>query len=70
MAFEETQSWYTLLAEVFVAFDTVLGNTIVDCFSEALLWGGYDCWNLEIQARNCAAAVTLRTPQPLRMEEE
>ena len=68
-AFEGSQNWCILLAEVFVAIDSVLGNTIVDRFSEALPGDGCDRWNLEIQARNFAPAVALGTLQPLRMEE-
>jgi hypothetical protein len=70
MAFEKSQNWCRLLAEVFVAFDPVLGNTIVDRFSEALLRDGCDRWNLEVQARNYTPTVALGTLQPLRIEEK
>jgi hypothetical protein len=47
-----------------------MGNTIVGCFSKALLRGSYDRWNLKVRARKCAAVVAFCTPEPLRVEEE
>ncbi len=45
-----------------------LGFSSVGRFSQALLRSDYDCWSLEVP--KCAAAVDLRTPEPLRVEEE
>ena len=47
----------------------MVNTTIVDLFSKALLRVGYDRWNLDVQALKCAAVVSLRTLEQLRVEE-
>jgi len=47
-----------------------MGDTIVGRFSKALLKSDHDRWNLELRAPKCAAAVALREPEPLQVEEE
>jgi hypothetical protein len=47
-----------------------MGHTIVGRFSNAHFRSGYHRWNLAARAPKCAAAVTLRTPEPLQVEGE